>query len=218
MFVIIFLNYALFPKKDNAILANAVSNGQEIIFNSSGNNGLLIDKKCLPTHPNETVSVDDKYDWCSNIAKKGGEKPFISYSIKNKAMKLKGYAVRNGCCHHCCCFKVENEKINYYCCCKLYSYSLLGSNDGKKWRTIHKIEGDENFYDCSFKTFDFPITESFAYAKFQQDEAFPKCLYCMQINQIELYGELVDQQSLMTNEDEGDESVSIIGKVRKHED
>ena len=218
MITIAFMNFVAFPKKDNSLLANAIANKQEIIFNSSGSNGIYYDDACHQTYPNETVSFNYKLDWCSNIASVNEERPYISYSIKGKSMKLTSYSVRNGCCYYCCCCMDSHDEYNKYCCCRLYSFSLLGSNDEKNWKLIHKIEKDNKFYDCQFKTYEFPMTESFTFIKLMLDEPLLGCPYCLQINQIELYGELVDSAFAMQDNDENDEAVSIIGKVGKYAD
>ena len=157
-----------------------------------------------------------KMDWCSNIVEeKGEEKPWIMYSIKNKGMRLSGYSVRNGCCWHRCCCMDDGHLIDDFCCCRLYSYSLLGSNDNKTWTFIHKVEKDEKFYDCQFKTYEFEQTSSYTYIRFMLDEEYPGCPRCLQLNQLELYGETTDSYFSASEQDDNDESVSIIGKVRK---
>ena len=65
-------------------------------------------------------------------------------------------------------------------------------------------------------TFEFDETESFKYVRVVQDEEYPDCPYCMQINQLELYGKKTDD-GFDSEVDESDESVSIIGKVNKRD-
>ena len=138
-------------------------------------------------------------------------------------MKVSRYSVRNGCCHrYMCCCDDENGKIIDYdarCCCRLYSYSLQASNDNKTWTILHKVEKDEKFYFCETKTFELKEKSSpYTYFRFVLDEEYPHCIKCMQINQIELYGETVSSiySSCPDNDDE-DESISIIGRVKKGE-
>ena len=51
------------------------------------------------------------------------------------------------------------------------------------------------------------------------DEQLPGCKFCMQINQIEFYGDVIDSQFAGSFEsDDNDESVSIIGKVDRSMD
>ena len=48
------------------------------------------------------------------------------------------------------------------------------------------------------------------------EEPRPGCPKCMQINQIEFYGQLFDAfRPLITNDDDPEESISIIGKVKR---
>ena len=51
------------------------------------------------------------------------------------------------------------------------------------------------------------------------DEEYPGCPKCIQLNQIELYGKLMKSEypylTSYDNEEENEESISIIGKVRK---
>ena len=75
-----------------------------------------------------------------------------------------------------------------------------------------------DFYDCQSKTYNFPLTEGFIYVRLIQDESLPGCPRCIQINQIELYGTLVKSDSYFLNnidENDHEESVSIIGKIRR---
>jgi hypothetical protein len=89
---------------------------------SSGSIGQYYNGKCHETNPNTTIGNNNiKKDWCSNIAKGGSSIPWITYSIKGKSMKLRGYSIRSGCCYFdCCC--VDNEIIPECCCCALYSF------------------------------------------------------------------------------------------------
>lgn len=216
MFILLFMEFIAFPERKDALLLNPENKINDVVSESSGSYGLFFGGKCHQTYTNETYHVDEKMDWCSNIAKSKNERPWISYSIKNKAMKLTGYSIRNGCCwYECCC--EDNEKVyDYLCCCRLYSFSLQGSNDNRTWKTIHKVEKDIKFYSCQFKSYDFPETESFKYIRLIQDEEYPECPACIQINQIELYGKTISSNYFDTQDDaDGDESVSIIGKVKK---
>ena len=211
--------FIAFPDKKDALFAK--SNKNSLITSASGSLGLYYgDQKCKQTYPNETLIEDKNIDWCSNIAPSNtdGEMPWISYSFPHKSVRLTGYAVRNGCCRYSCCCDSETGKvIDYYCCCRLYSFSLQGSNDNQTWKTIHKVEKANDFYRCAFKTFNFPQTESFNFIRFVLDEEWPGCPKCMQINQIELYGDLYDSLYSYSNEDNypDEESISIIGKIKK---
>ena len=210
----IFMEFIAFPQKDNAILTKGFQDNA-VVIESSGSVGLYYGGKCNPTFPNETLHESEKMDWCSNIVPKdSNSQPWLQYSFKNKGMRLTGYSVRNGCCWHLCCCLETGKIYDGYCCCRLYSYSLLGSNDNKTWTTIHKIEKDAKFYDCQFKTYEFTQTESYKYIRFALDQEYPGCPRCMQLNQIEFYGTTTDSLFSTFEDEDNDESVSIIGKVK----
>ena len=225
MFVIsIFLSFVAFvafPDASDAILKN--ENKELINIETSGSLGYYQNGKCRKTHGNATIISDENIEWCSNIAKNKNDlsqNPWIQYSIKGKQMKITKYSVRNGCCNYVCCCDEENGKItDYDCCCTLYSYSLQGSNDNRTWKVLHKVEKDKYFYYCGSKTFDLPQkTEPFTYFRFVQDEEWPGAPKCMQINQIEFYGETVNSGISQYNDgSDDDESISIIGRIRKGE-
>ena len=208
------MQFIAFPQKNNALLEAGVKD-KTIIIEASGSIGLHYGGHCHQTFPNETVLVNEKMDWCSNIApKETNEYPWISYSFKNRGIRLTGYSVRNGCCWYPCCCLDDSHYIDGFCCCRLYSYSLQGSNDNITWTVIHKIEKDTRFYDCQFKTYEFDETPSFKYIRFAMDGEYPGCPKCLQINQIELYGTRTDSIFTTYEEEDNDESVSIIGKVK----
>ena len=214
----ILVEFVAFPSRKDAIFYN---NGIESVdVEASGSIGVYKNGKCEKTHPNQTLGSDENRDWCSNIATSKTENPWVQYSLNGKQMKLKGFSVRNGCCRYTCCCEEENGKIvDKYCCCILYSYSLLGSNDNKTWKVIHKVVKDKTFYYCESRTFDFEkVTEPFRYFRFVLDEEWPGCLKCMQINQIEFYGETMNSGYVLeADASEDDESISIIGRVNRDE-
>ena len=218
MFLLLVVKYVEFPPRQDALLNPSLENENNLRIEASGSIGLHYDGKCQQTYPNTTIKVNEKMDWCSNIAENNAF-PYISYSFANKAMKLRGYSVRNGCCWYACCCLDDHTDI-YGCCCRLYSFSLLGSNDKQNWKTIHKIHREEKFWRCLYKTYEFEMTEPFKYIKFQMDEPFPNCQRCLQINEIQLYGELINSfgsdEDLLTSGD--DESISIIGKIKRNSD
>ena len=213
------MKFISFPERKDSIFQKASNKNTDIEIAASGSLGLYFDGKCHKTFPNETVNIDQKMDWCSNVAKSNEEKPWITYNLKNKAMKLTGYSVRNGCCYHKCCCIDDQTMIDErtYCCCYLYSFSLQGSNDNKTWKIIHNVEKDDNFHRCEFKTYEFQQTESFRYIRFMLEKEYPGCPFCMQINQIELYGDTTNSFFAEDTED-NDESVSIIGKLNRNAD
>ena len=209
------LEFIAFPKKENAIFAQT-SSADSLSIESSGSMGYFYNHKCQITTPNLTLTNDEKQEWCSSIAKNKGDKNWISYSFKNKGIKLTGYSVRNGCCYYSCCCTDDSNFVDYDCCCRLYSFSLQGSNDNKTWKIIHKVEKKNDFYFCKYETYEFHETESFRYVRFVQDEPYPGCIFCMAINQIEFYGKTANGVGSDADyEYDSDESVSIIGKVRR---
>ena len=211
----ILVEFKAFPNRKDALLKS--ESQSSVIIESSGSIGLHVDGKCKQTFPNQTIIGEEEHDWCSNIAKGNNEKPWIQYSIKGKKMSVSSYSLRNGCCFNACCCIETGEIIDGICCCSLYSYSLQGSNDNRTWKTLHKVEKDKYFYDCEVKTFDLDKqSEEFTYIRFILDEQRPGCLNCMQLNQIELYGNTVDSSSSYESNDE-DESISIIGRVKRDE-
>lgn len=216
MFLLLaFMEFIALPNRKDALLF-----GNQVITSASGSIGAYYDNNCFETYPNQTLLGDKKLDWCSNIGKTDREedKPWISYSLENKAMKLTGFALRNGCCWYDCCCINNGERIeDLYCCCVLYSFALQGSNDNRTWKTIHKVEKDASFRVCEYKTYEFPLTEAFRLVRLILVEPYPKCRNCMQINQIELYGSTIESFSYSNGEinDNDEESVSIIGKVNR---
>ena len=219
LYLLISAQFVALPSRKDALLG--IEGRVKPKIEASGSLGLFMgDSKCHQTYPNQTLLGDKKIDWCSNIASNKEENPWILFSFPNKAMKLTGYAVRNGCCYYyeCCCDPETGNRVDYYCCCRLYSFSLQGSNDNKTWVTIHKIEKESTFYYCKLNTYDFPETRSYNYVRFVLDEQWPGCPKCMQINQIELYGTTVDSYYSSYEQfdsDENDETISIIGKVKR---
>lgn len=213
-----FVAYTTLPEKKDAIFASRTG---QVKIETSGSIGIYKYGKCQKTYGNETL-VDDEYtEWCSNVAKVKNDpnyNPWIQYSLSGKQMKIKGFAVRNGCCRYACCCEEENGKIHdYECCCFLYSYSLLASNDNKTWTLIHKVEQDRSFEFCKIKTFELKQESApFTYFRLVLDQEYPNCPKCMQINQVELYGQVITTSfdNFVDGQDE-EESISIIGRVKK---
>ena len=212
------LKFVSFPDRKDSIFKRISSIEEDMSISSSGSLGLFYSGDCHLTNPNETVIDNGQMEWCSNIAKSEDDKPWISYNVKDRAMKLTGYSIRNGCCYRSCCCQGDTHFVdsNTGCCCRLYRFSLQGSNDNQTWTTIHQAEKDENIYLCTFKTYKFKKTESFRFVRFVMDKEYPGCPFCMQINQIDFYGEL--SNSPFAEDEENDESVSIIGKINRNHD
>ena len=218
LYLLFLVKYVAFPSRKDSLLHSPDGNtNSNVLISSSGSLGFYYGGKCHQSYPNSTIEVNKNTDWCSNIATSKDEKPWIQYSFQNQRMKLSGFSLRNGCCLHyyCCC--VDNGSIiDYDCCCRLYSFSLLGSNDNKTWKTIHSVKEKKDFYYCKYETYEFNHeTEPFQYVRLVQDEPFPSCQHCMVINEIEFYGVTVNSFNSFEDSDETEESISIIGKVRK---
>ena len=210
-----FVSFRAFPYKKDALLKSEPRSN--IIIESSGSIGHFYGGKCRETFPNQTIIGKVEHDWCSNIGKFDSDKPWIQYSLKDKKISVSGYSIRNGCCVAACCCINDDENIDEVCCCTLYSYSLQGSNDNKTWTTLHKVEKDPYFYGCETKTFELhKKSEEFTFIRFTLDEQRPGCLNCMQLNQVELYGNTAIHSTYIESNDE-DESISIIGRVKKDE-
>jgi hypothetical protein len=211
-----FVKFTPFPERKDAIFAN--ENKKLIEVKTSGSIGLYYGGKCHKTYGNNTISPEEEDEWCSNIVRDKGGNPWIAYSIKGKQMKVSKYAVRNGCCKHVCCCDDDISITEETCCCMLYSYSLLASNDNITWTTLHKVEKDMSFDFCGTKEFELnEVSKPFTFIKFQMDQEYPGCLICMQINQIELYGNVVSSgfTQFGENYDDDEESISIIGRIRR---
>ena len=217
MFLLISMAYTAIEKREDALLSQHFKPFVE----ASGSLGIRThDGTCQATSPNQTLVGDSQFDWCSNVMKSTDDSPWISYRLPNKAMKIRGFSVRNGCCFddafRCCCDPQSGADIDNDCCCRLYRFSLQGSNDNKTWKTIHKVAKDNRFLWCELKTYEFDLSEPFNIIRFMMDEAYPGCPKCLQLNQIELYGETVNSDfDPYENEEDNEESVSIIGRVKK---
>ena len=220
MFLMISVAFVAMAERTDALLYNSKPE-QKLNIEASGSLGLFYgDARCHPTFPNQTLISDRRYDWCSNLATPEKGNPWIQYSFHQKAMKLTGYAVRNGCCdYYCCCDPDTGKDLDFGCCCRLYSFSLLGSNDNKTWVHLHKVEKDHSILWCQLKNYEITTSESYRFIRFMMDEERPGCPKCIQVNQIELYGQLITSPfSYLSYEDEqeNEESVSIIGKIKKY--
>jgi hypothetical protein len=222
--LLIFVAFVAFPESKDAILQREKS--ENIRIDSSGSLGLFQNGKCHITNGSETLTSDEYKDWCSNIATNKDDpklNPFIQYSIKGKQMKVTRYSVRNGCCRYYtwCCHEEDGKIIDYDCCCSLNSYSMQASNDNKTWTVLHRVENDKTMFYCTSKTFDIEqnaASKAYTYFRFVLEKEHPGCPKCMQINQLELYGETISSGFIPDSENaDDDESISIIGRIQKNE-
>jgi hypothetical protein len=218
MISFMFMQYTAFQERSNSIFRKALSTKGTVYVESSGSIGLFYGGKCHQTYGNETIQDNENLEWCSSIAPTKDSKSWIQYSISNKAIKVAGYSLRNGCCKYICCCVDDQTDIDY-CCCDLYSFSLQGSNDNRTWKVLHRVEKDNKFYHCQYKTYELDkVSDSYRYIRLVQDQEYPGCPKCMQINQIEIYGETVNANNYISESTEDDdESISIIGKIRIHD-
>ena len=215
MIALIFMEFIAFPQRQDAIFEK-VSSISDIRVESSGSIGFRRnDGKCILTSPNNTLITDRKQDWCSNVGTSSNDKPWISYSLKNKKMKITGYSVRTGCCWYgCCC--IDNEDDMYVkCCCEMFSFSFQVSNDNRTWKTLHKVENYNDIRYCSVLTYEINNNEYYTFARVVLDEKAPGCDNCMVLNQVEIYGSVSESVYMETSEDNDEESISIIGKVNR---
>ena len=209
-----------FPQRDDAIFEPLHENNEVMAF-ASGSIGFYKDGKCQKTSPNMTLGKDDMLvDWCSNVVKKDenvNTKPWISYRIKNKRIRANGYAIRSGCCYYGCCCIDDDTFVDNVCCCSLFSFSLQISDDNKTWKTIHSVEEDQKLLDCTNRVYKFNKVEEFTFVRLMLDKPRPYCENCFALNKFELYGEAIKGNSayFSDSDDENDESVSIIGKIKK---
>ena len=223
----LFMEYVALPSRSDAIFANIQSNKLNIY--SSGSIGLYFQGKCHKTNPNYTLIDDEMQDWCSNVVKRenpkqeisNDQKPFVTFNIQNKAFQLNSYAIRSGCCRRiCCCIDDGTFLGDEGCCCRLYSFSLLGSNDNKTWITLHSVNSERNLRICEARTYEIQNQkQSFRFIRFQMDGEWPGCPFCMQLNQIEFYGSTIHTGYYedYEYEESEEEAVSIIGKIRREE-
>ena len=170
----------------------AASGSRECYFSS-------FDKDIL-TKPESAIDPEDKLEWCSNYNKSKNDCPWISTVFKDNKLTLSGYSIKAGCC--------ESD----WCCCSIYSWSILGSNDNKTWTKLHSVQKEKELKECKEKSFRVDKKGTFSMFKLVQDEPEPECWYCMDISKIEFYGTLSDESvEIISNEDE----VSIIGRVKR---
>ena len=221
---LLFVAFVAFPESKDSIFQHEKK--ENIVIETSGSLGLYHHGKCHMTNGTETLISDEYKDWCSNIAKNKNDpsmNPFIQYSIKGKQLKVTRYSVRNGCCRYYswCCSEEDGKIVDYDCCCAMSSYSLQASNDNKTWTVLHRVDNDKTMYYCAAKTFDINPKMTgrwYKYFRFVLEKELPGCPKCMQINQLELYGDvLVESYMAYSGNADDDESISIIGRVKRNE-
>lgn len=203
MLVCLFLRYFEINDNFNGIFKTTyIENFTRVEASGSG---LCYDKnlrKDIRTKPENCVDPESKLDWCSDMDFERKRMPWLLISLKEKFVKISGYSMKLGCCEY------------GYCCCRIHSWKLEGSNDNKTWSLLHEGVRDKDYKDCDQKTFQ---TKEGTYSMFRlsQTEPWPDCPSCIFINKIELFGELLESEYSRPSIVDNDEEVSIIGKVHK---
>ena len=201
MLFLLFIQNFPFNKQFNGVFKNTynpadvsavASSSIECYFSSLG--------KDILTNPVSVIDPEDNLEWCSKVNESKNDYPWIEVIFHNKKLSMTGYSVKSGCCY-------AND-----CCCMIYSWSLLGSNDNKTWTKLHSVAKNKELRRCRNESFSFNEKGSFSMFKFIQDEPEPECWYCLNLNRLEFYGTLNEGAGEeIANEDE----VSIIGRVKK---
>lgn len=203
-------------EESTKILKNAYPK-KMIEFYVSGSSSQWINGSIQKTKPEYAFDqIDKRYDWCSNCGRSYDEHSFIIFSIKGKIMRISGYYLKSGCCGEdgCCC---HDDGVP--CCeCCLYSWSLQISNDNTTWKTIHKVEKDDEMRRCKEKTYKFSEIYSAKYIRLIQDAACPGDPPCIALNKIEFSGNLEGDSFSLDDAvyENEDDDVSIIGHISKH--
>ena len=158
----------------------------------------------VSTKAESVINPRDKLEWCSNIDRTKKDRPWIVTIFRDRKLTMSGYSIKSGCC----------EIAKSGCCCMLYSWSILGSNDNKTWTKLHSVEKDQDLKKCTEMSFRVDKKGFYSMFKIMQDEPHPECYLCFSINQIEFYGTIdkdIDEETSNVNE------VSIVGKYKRGE-
>ena len=172
---------------------------------SSGNSGCWdpSQKRDFLSSPLNCIDPNCTLEWCSNINKSKDDKPWISISFSTGFFKMSGYSLQAGCCD-----------ISW-CCCRLNSWNMEGSNDNKTWVVLHSQEENKEFNDCKNATFEVTKQQNFKFFRLIQTNPSQNCWFCIDLTRMEFYGDFSGQlqydEEFISDEDE----VSIIGRVSK---
>ena len=220
MLIFTLFNTILSDTKENGIFSKNFDKGI-IVVDASGSSNQEINGSMQLTKPEySTYPWNKRYDWCSNCGTTYDDHPWITYSIKNKRIKINSYFVRVGCCYNslCCC---EDYKYKYCVHCCLYSWSLQVSNDNKTWTEVHRMK-DEKMRRCKENTYNLDKTYEAKYVRLIQNEACPGDPLCIALNKFELFGDIISEDSnvhdddFVSYHDDDDDDVSIIGHISKN--
>ena len=124
-------------------------------------------KKDVASSPEFCIDPLSTLEWCSDIDYERKRKPWISVNFRNNKVKLSGYSLKLGCC------------FDGICCCMIYSWSLQGSNDNTTWKTLHKMEKQDDFKDCDSKSFEVTTSQPYSIYRIIQDSPYQGCSSCL---------------------------------------
>lgn len=159
-------------------------------------------KEDVLSKPENCVDPDSKLEWCSTYDYSNRLIPFLQMNFKD-SVRISGYSMKLGCCY------------TSWCCCRIYSWKLEGSNDNSTWEVIHSEEKQKDFKECNERSFEVKSPKFFRMIKLTQTEAYPSCPSCIGLAKFELYGDLDDSNyQLFIDRPEIEDEVSIIGKVK----
>lgn len=210
-----FLSY--FANSQSMRIFKKYHNDKIIVLDVSGSANQYINGSKQRTKPEFIIDQQEKkYDWCSNCGASYDDHPWIIFSLKNLKFKFDSFWIRSGCCYTgCCC-----EDYQYCVQCCLYSWSLQISDDNATWTDIYKVEKDYDFRGCKEKTFNLDKVYVAKFVRLIQKEACPGWPPCIAINQMEFFGEVVNDDLTSLEEldyiNNDDEDISIIGHISQN--
>ena len=207
MIFILSLRHFPFNKKFDGVFKNTYSDNITVVEASGSMYAYdSLGKTDVLSKPENVIDPSSHTEWCSNVNKSKSDRPWLLVSFKKSIkLKLSGYSMRSGCCNY-----------GDGCCCRLNSWSLLGSNDNATWTTIHKVDDKTDFYHCDEVNYEINSErfEPFTFFKLVQDKPYKNCWFCIELSRVELYGKL-DVNDDFNDVSSNDDEVSIIGKVSR---
>ena len=144
MIISLFIRDFPFNEKFNGVFKNTYSKN-DVSVAASGSSKCFFPSlgKDILTKPESVIDPEDELEWCSNVNSSKTDHPWLTTVFKDKKFIMSGYSIKSGCCDYA--YDV--------CCCSIYSWSLLGSNDNKTWTKIHKIEKEKTLSFCREKSY-----------------------------------------------------------------
>ena len=202
MLITLFIREFPFNNKFNGVFKNTYNKKDISVTASSSRECYFYSlKKDVSTKPESVIDPEDNLEWCSDINKSENDRPWLATTFKDKKFTMSGYSIKSGCC------KYSGSR----CCCRIYSWSIHGSNDNKTWTKIHSVEKSEELDFCTEKSFLVDKKGSFSMFKIIQDEPQPDCWFCMDISRLEFYGTI---QGDVDDEISSEDEISIIGRFK----